>query len=707
MLPASDRLLRGLAITLATIGGGTLGFALMAHRFGLGGEAGLGLKQALVAALGGVSVALGALLALPASRRYIRAWRPAPALTQPPGSVFLLATWFGLLAGMADAVSLLEDRHLSRKMLFQGPDFVWMAPLANVALFLLAAGVLVLAGRRWPRLGSFKAVVFVLALLLHYSVLLKIAGLHQAAALLLAAGLGKVTADLTGRYPAILYFVVEVTLRWPGAVVSGLGRRRRLARRPASAAPEGGSVTRREFLLSAGAMVGGLFLAVRGSERWQEAQRWAGLGPARAGAPNVLLIVLDTVRAKSTSLHGYVRPTTPNLERLARRGTHYTRAFATAPWTLPSHASMFTGRLPHELSVGWVAPLDLTYPTLAEVLAAAGYATAGFVANTKYCSAEFGLPRGFCHYEDYRIAPGQALDSAFLTRSLAYTVRESLGNYDQPDRKSAGELTRAFRAWLGQQAPEQPFFAFLNYFDAHAPYLPPLEFAQMFGSERPSARLPVGPDLVPVSGPALKDMQDAYDGAIAYLDHHLGTLVDALEQRGGLDNTLVIVTSDHGEQFGEHGLVDHSGSLYTQLLHVPLVMSFPADIVAVPQVAAPVSLRDLPATVFDVLGLEQPAGFPGQSLLRRSLGAGADSGGPIVSEAHKALAFPAWYPAMQGPMRSVVAEGKHYIRNLGTGAEELYDLEQDLEEEHDLAATVEGQRSLPHFRALLDEAWRE
>src|SRR5262249_1413595 len=123
------------------------------------------------------------------------------------------------------------------------------------------------------------------------------------------------------------------------------------------------------------------------------------------GAKNVLLIVLDTVRAQSLSLYGYSRDTTPNLRRIAARGVRFDQALSTAPWTAPSHASMFTGRWPHELSIGWSRPLDATHPTLAEFLSARGYKTAGFVANTTYCSYETGLDRGFARYDDYDVTP--------------------------------------------------------------------------------------------------------------------------------------------------------------------------------------------------------------------------------------------------------------------------------------------------------------
>ena len=213
-------------------------------------------------------------------------------------------------------------------------------------------------------------------------------------------------------------------------------------------------------------------------------------------SPNVLLLVLDTVRADRMSLYGYERRTTPVLERLAERGIRFDEARATAPWTLPSHASFFTGRWPHELDVQWLTPLRGNFPTLSEYLGSRGYATAGFVANTLYCSYETGLDRGFTHYDDYVLEKLMPLRTAWLVDHFMQLVSD-LGVYvgrtldvgpfrpmqeswiaslfvvDR--RKDAGSVQREFVHWLSQRRkPARPFFAFLNFYDAHAPYvLPP------------------------------------------------------------------------------------------------------------------------------------------------------------------------------------------------------------------------------------------
>ena len=250
----------------------------------------------------------------------------------------------------------------------------------------------------------------------------------------------------------------------------------------------------------------GLVLVVAGSVLagdWLKERREAGRPLPPAGSPNVLLIVMDTVRADHLSLYGYHRATTPKLEQLAKRGIRFDKVRATAPWTLPSHASLFTGRWPHELGVEWMTPLRAGFPTLAEYLGSHGYATAGFAANTLFCSYDTGLDRGFTHYEDYELGPlapsGRPWWSTSPSRPLFATGRVPRprlrrGPVAPParrpcwdsilarDRISAQAINRKFLDWLSRRRePGRPFFAFLNYFDAHSPYVPPTVAAHRFG----------------------------------------------------------------------------------------------------------------------------------------------------------------------------------------------------------------------------------
>jgi arylsulfatase A-like enzyme len=462
---------------------------------------------------------------------------------------------------------------------------------------------------------------------------------------------------------------------------------------------------RRHFLAGTGAVLAGVALSAEGPHYGRE---WLTniMRSAPAGdAPNVLLVVLDTVRAKSLSLYGYLRDTSPNLERLAQSGVRFDRAIATAPWTLPTHASMFTGRYPYEMGFDWLHPMPSEPLTLAEALTAEGYATAGFVANLTFCTREFGLDRGFMRYEAGTV-DAEAIMTApqvghLLGRNEALRARLTGG--DQPARKRGDAVTRSFLDWQARQG-QRPFFAFLNYFDAHDPYLPPEEFAVRYAGKRPIGNFDYlkAEELSPEE---IQQLSDAYDGAIAFLDYQLGVLLRELEQRSVLDRTVVVVTSDHGEQFGEHGLMSHLNSLYLPLLHVPLVVSMPGRTPAGTRVVAPVSLRDLPSTVMDLAGLGHRARFPGESLARRWSSPGGrreEASEPILAEIQQAWGQPASAPAMKGPMKSVLAWPWHYIKNLGTQEEELYDLSTDGEEERNLIGTVQARPLIDRLRAEMD-----
>jgi hypothetical protein len=207
------------------------------------------------------------------------------------------------------------------------------------------------------------------------------------------------------------------------------------------------------------------------------------LPTAAPGSPNVLLIVLDTVRAESLSLYGYKRDTSPRLAEFGQMGVRFDQARTAAAWTLPAHASIFTGRWPYELSTRPDRPLDDTYPTLAEFLRDHGYATAGFAANTYFCSLWYGLGRGFLHYEDVALTPleifGSSMIGRYLVRKFSPGNRSRLTAYFE--RKDAATINREVLDWLSTRPDGRPFFAFLNYYDAHDPYLPPDEAPCHFG----------------------------------------------------------------------------------------------------------------------------------------------------------------------------------------------------------------------------------
>ena len=576
------------------------------------------------------------------------------------------ALWFGLASGLLEVLLLAVRKSVFGTILWMGRDAAWMIPVATTLFFLLLGAGLALGSRVLPGLLTLRFCLGVMVGVSCFGLLFMFAPrLHKYAAMLLSIGLA-----------------VELSRRLTDAGARFDPIRRR---------------TLRGMLVA----VAGLVVGVRATRAVTERRAMAKLGPVRPG-PNVVLIVLDTVRAANVGYHGYSRPTTPALDRWSREGVRFLRAVAAAPWTLPSHASMFTGRFPHALSANWMEPLDDAAPTLAEFYRAQGYLTAGFVANTGYCSPEFGLHRGFSHYEDYRVSTGQMVADASLGRYLTGSrrLRRLVGYHDILGRKDADMLTEDFLNWLPEDR-DRPFFAFLNYFDAHAPYIPPPPFDTRFGTgatreSSPFARRQDLPDR------EVQVLRDNYDGSIAYLDQNMGRLFTALRDRGLDERTLLIITSDHGEEFGEHGVFDHGNSLYLPSLHVPLTMVLPGQVPAGETVSAPVSLRDLATTM---AGLSHPGRsipFPGRPLSRFWEGPAAGPGPvePLLSTVRHARNVPAWLPVSRGDMAAILAGQWRYIRN-GDGGEELFDIEADPQEQRNLIETAEGRRALPGLRADL------
>lgn len=280
--------------------------------------------------------------------------------------------------------------------------------------------------------------------------------------------------------------------------------------------------------------------------------------------PDILLISLDTVRADHLTPYGYSRETTPRIARLAQESMVFERAYATTPHTLPSHASLFTGLFP--ISHGLVkrgTVLSPGIPTLAELLAAEGYHAAGFV-NAYFLAPEFGFSRGFEHYD-------------FA--------------HDIDDFRDAEATTTDLLSWI-EGVGDDPLFLFAHYFDPHSdwdhlPYEAPEEFSSRFVGDPPdSFRAGNGKvwasmylallnrENIPVSREARRHLADLYDAGLAYTDDRVGALLDALESRGRLERMIIIVTSDHGEEFQEHGRLLHTQT-YEELVRIPLLVSLP------------------------------------------------------------------------------------------------------------------------------------
>ncbi len=328
------------------------------------------------------------------------------------------------------------------------------------------------------------------------------------------------------------------------------------------------------------------------------------------GPPNILLIVLDTVRNDVTGAactDPDWRGLAPNLDRLAGEGTTFSNAWATAPWTVPSHASLFTGLLSSEHDCTWGnTHLGEEHATLAELMGRAGYATAAFFSNPWLADRTTGLLRGFS--------------------VRAETPIGGLNELTAPDGDQGGrQVMRTAAGWLGAARGERPFFAFVNFLEAHLPYNPPAEVRQRFLADLPfEAQVPidVGHDvnagLINANQIDWRRVRRLYGGDVFTADWLLGDLIAALKQQRLYDRTVIVVTSDHGENLGDHGLMDHQFSVHETLLRVPLVIRDPTGRLARGRRDDPVLLTDLFATVLDYGRVaNRPVPAQSRSLLRR------------------------------------------------------------------------------------------
>jgi arylsulfatase A-like enzyme len=631
---------------------------------------------------------------------------PAPRAKEPPNrlgplDLLVLAAWCGLAGGLLEVGSRVLFRAINpfHRLYLISRHFVWLTPLVNLLLMFSLGLCLALLALAWPRFGGWIGPRLIGAFAILPILMVASPLIFPEAWFILALGAASLSVPLVERRPAVV--------RW-----------RMVQTFPVLLAVD---------LLLASTVVGG---------DWLKQRREAALPHPPAGSPNVLFIVLDTVRADHLSLYGYRRPTTPTLERLAKRGIRFDAARATAPWTLMSHASFFTGRWPHELGVEWLTPLRTNYPMLAEYMAERGYATAGLVANDGYCSYETGLNRGFTHYEDYTIERLSFLRASVVVEAglrafITVGLRSSTGLLNATQewlrpifrvavRRDAESINRGFLNWLDRrQDTGRPFFAFLNYFDAHTPYKVPSDGTRRFG-RKPQTREEIWTiydewtflDKLRLPPHHLTLARDCYDSCLVYLDAEIGQLYDDLERRGVLANTWIVITSDHGEGLGEHDLFEHGLSLYSTEMHVPLLIVPPSNTKLGRVVRECVSLRDLPATVVELAGLSTESPFPGHSLSTLWTNSGArsvDAVSDVLSELPSPNPTDSSHgrsPARRGPLVSLVDGDLLYIRNEADGTEELYNERDDPRELTNRAASASMRGVLQRLRERLAEAKR-
>ena len=578
--------------------------------------------------------------------------------------------WFGLFAGVFEALARTLPRFVSGWHTEAPVEILWIAPVFNLALFLvLGIGLAML--NRAIRAPNIRLALAVFVGVVLFGVLFSLEIIGRLPSLILALGIGV----QTGR--------------------SFLGREQTIMKYLRYSLP---------FLLLVA-----LLVSVAGAAwpLFQENRLVARLPEAKQPGPNIILITVDTLRADHLSSYGYARPTTPFLDRLAKSSAVFEAAFANSSWTLPSHASIFTGELPNVHLADWQKPLDSRYPTLSEALSAKGYLTAAFAANREYLTPEWGLGRGFTHFEIFN---GSAADYAVRTvygKRLALNLLPRLGFFDIPGRKRAAQVNQEFLEWL-DDSHKKPFFAFLNYMELHDPYLTDPAYSTRFSNQ------PSRGDLINFQfgvafrrKPSLSQAEiqreiDGYDGALSYLDSQLELLFDELDERHLLANTIVIFTADHGEAFGNHNLFGHGNSLYQETLHVPLYFHFPGRIPA-RRIPGVVGLSQLPATVMALLGGQSKQLFPGESLA-----------GMLTAEGHQRAEFPVFadlrpgrfeggpefYPNSREGWSSLIT-GQWHLLVSDSGKVALYEWRQDGGENHDLAGDPDKQQVVRDLREQL------
>lgn len=436
------------------------------------------------------------------------------------------------------------------------------------------------------------------------------------------------------------------------------------------------------------------------SWRWKSSQRQrVAQRPDGSTRPNVLLIVMDTTRLDALSCYGNPRATTPNLDRLAAQGLVFEQASVTAPWTLPSHASLFTGLYPSQHGA------EVSYPRLAdaltslpEVFARAGYQTVGF-SNNPWIGLNTNFHQGFDLFEGLwnGADPWQRLTLVRVLGSVPGLARgaATLGQAELTDRRVGW--------WLDQvRSARAPFFMFINYIDPHFPYNPPEPYRGRFlrpenreTAARINARaLKLIPPPMRVEPRVLAALRDLYEGEVATLDAAIGDLTADLRRRGLMDDTAIVVTADHGENIGDHDLLFHQFSVHESLLHVPLVLHYPKELKP-RRVSTPVSIADVYPTLLRLAGLSVPgkADLPGRDLVDAP--AAPDGERWILAEYKGPLASMAKYRPEAGQtldesyfkrdLRSIRAGGLKLVW-ASDGRHELYDLAADPWEAHNLIA---------------------
>lgn len=414
--------------------------------------------------------------------------------------------------------------------------------------------------------------------------------------------------------------------------------------------------------------------------------------------PNILLIVLDTVRADHLGLYGYWRNTTPHLNRLAEQATVYDFAVSPGDMTLTSHGAIFTGLYGRQTGAhyddkGYPQALRPEFTTIAEYLRGAGYTTVAIVSNSVFFGQDFGLEQGF-DYSDARPTEEFVLykslghaDPLFLRKAIhGFLVRGVSPSKSDREFRSANLITKEALKFIDAHSGSgNPFFLFLNYMDSHVRYMPPEPYDRFYPGKIEDFTLKSYQKLVhevtkthrrAITKPERDHLESQYDGSINYSDVQIQKIIDRLKEKKLFDDMLIIVTSDHGEAFGDRHLIQHAVSAYQDQLSVPLLIHYPNG-EHQGRIGHWVSTLDIMPTILAISGLEIPEGISGISLI----GGNPPEGRILVGESYYNNRFMG--NRFARIERAVYQRPYKLIRST-TGKHELYDLAQDPKETTDL-----------------------
>ena len=595
----------------------------------------------------------------------------ARSRAQATRAVVVSTLWIGLVTGLVEAGLSVAVMRAGRR-----PGSWWDLFAVSPAFDVLMYGavgffLLVLArARRWPVLpivlpayGFLTASIW-LGILLPYQV-------HIVALLMLCAGLGYQASRLVLRRldRALAFWERSLPLVASAAVAAALA----------------------------------IFVGRPGWERIELTR----LPSAPTDAPDIVLVVIDALRADHLQAHGYPRDTSPTLTRLASEGASFRAAFSTSPYTGPSHASLLTGLYPSEHGLQWLDRRPVLTPehrTLPTALSELGYRTTAVSANRFWFTREQGFGRDFHSFRGNYWTVGDALVRTAYGRKLREWVIPRLFE-DYPWRMKANQVTDAALEWAAQDR-ERPMFLMLNYFDVHDPYLPPQPYRSRYSDEEePGGILNTylqryHAELSPAE---LQAEIDAYDGAIRFVDDELQRLLAGLRSGRGTRDLIVVVTADHGEAFGEHGAFIHANSLYLEEIHVPLIVWAPGRVPSGLEIDVPVSNAAIPATLMSLAGGEPiPDAMVGPLTPLWSDEGEAPGRVPVFSEMERWEWNLETSPSHYGAIQSVVVDELHLISNDSLGTE-LYRWRDDPREEFDLVDRLARPRAVSRLeRALRD-----